>query len=285
MLVDLAAQVADAALQPLGLGLAPLAPRLPLAPLLGQAVLGLLQLPRPAAQLGLLVGVPLLPLRLRPVERRPGVAQLPPAQLRLAVKAQPGRRQRRPLGLQVAPPLGQQPLAVAQARLRRLPVGGVALLEAPVQLGQVAALLAQLRQAGLDLAAAAQQLLGRLGDALRVVGPVVAQGLARLADLFLQLDELAAALLQVGGQLRLLAFEGDAAVLEAGLLLGQGRLLRRHRGRLDAQGVLLALQGRPVGGEGVGRRRGGRGGVHFRGVLEGAREGASSCIDRTDGRS
>jgi hypothetical protein len=68
----------------------------------------------------------------------------------------------------------------------------------------------------------------------------------------LKVEEFLPPALEMGRQLLLLLIERVLLVKKALFLLGQGRLLRRHRRRLDAKGGALPLQCLPIGKQGVG---------------------------------
>jgi hypothetical protein len=205
--------------------------------------------------LGLLVVDDGVPLLLVHRQQQPLGAQLPARQLALAVEAQLLLAQALGLPAQAALGVGQPPLAPAQAHLLGVPVPVPATLQRLAQPHEPVALPGGLLPQGPGLGAGALQrgppLLRRLAG-VRALRP---EGRPLPAQLLAQLAQLAAPLLQVGGQLPLLALQRRGAADQPVLLLGQRCLLGGDRRRLDAQGVALG----PRVGAGLGQLVGGGG--------------------------
>jgi hypothetical protein len=272
LLDDLAPLVVDAGLQPLGLALEQPEPFLPAVLLVLQQALAVGQRRLPVRQgvlapgrLRLAATALLLPLGLLALQRFAVVLELTFAQLDLAVEAQPRLEEgvlllldALVLLLQAAALGGQGLLLPAQGLALGRPVPVPALPHAAAQFAQpppvALGFLLRLHQFALGLA----QVRGHLGDVLLVVRALLLERGAGGLGVLGNLHQAAALVLQVGRQLPLLLLQGGAALGQARLLLGQGRLLGRHRRGLDAQGLLpLAggLLGLRPGRFPAGRRR------------------------------
>jgi len=265
-------------------GLPPQALSLERTPGGGQGGLAAGQVVLAAAVVLLGVGQALLGLALGAAQLGPAVRQAAALQFGLALEAEAFLLQGLALGLGLI--LGGAGLAglFFQCLAGLAELGLRAEAELAVELGQPVAVAPDPGLLGLKGAAAAGQLLG-LGRGLLLVGRLVAaELLPGGADLALQRLQGLPALLQVGRQLGLLAFQGHLALAEAVLVLGQAGLLGGHGGGLDAQGGALAFEGGGVEGGGGGQAQAEREGPDRQQVAVGEEGlGARMAVDLDSG--